>query len=327
MITEEVAKNVYRIPVTLPNNPLRVLNSYLIKDPDKSLLIDTGFRLDECKADLLAGFAELGEDPSLVDIFITHMHADHTGLAMDLVGKDRQVMISAVDRGWMTGEAAAQARWNRNVQTYVTAGMELEDIGFLPTLSPNIKSAPEISGEYVGVENGHVFHVGGHDFRCVLTPGHTPGHMCLWDEKNGIMITGDHVLFDITPNITVWGTLDDALGEYLDSLAEIKKYPVRQSLPGHRKPGDFHTRIDELFVHHEKRLAEIMDILGNNPGFCGYDVAKRMKWRIRATSWEDFPYSQKIFACGECMSHLDYLVRRDKLRFEKEGELNRYYVV
>jgi len=327
MITEEVAKNIYKIPVTLPNNPLRNLNSYLIKDPDVSLLIDTGFRMPECKADLLAGLAELDEDPAKVDIFVTHMHADHTGNAMEIVGPDRKVMISAVDRGWMTGEDAAQARWSRNVETYIKAGMQLEDVGFLPTLSPQNQRAPEITREYVGVEDGHVFHVGGHDIRCVLTPGHTPGHMCLWEEKNGIMFTGDHVLFDITPNITVWGTVDDALGEYLNALESIKKYPVKQALPGHRKPGDFHQRIDELFAHHERRLEEVLAILGENPGFTGHDIASRMRWRIRATSWDDFPYSQKIFAVGECKSHLEYLYRRDKVRIEKEGELIHYFAV
>ncbi|MCL1849069.1 MAG: MBL fold metallo-hydrolase [Clostridiales bacterium] len=327
MITEEVAKNIYKIPITLPNNPLRNLNSYLIKDPQVSLLIDTGFRMEECLNDLLAGLAELEEDPAGVDIFVTHLHADHTGNAMEIVGEDRQVMISAVDRGWMTGEDAALARWTRNVATYLMAGMELEDRSFLPGLSPHRHQAPQLTREYVPIENGHVFHVGGHDIQCILTPGHTPGHMCLWEESNGIMFTGDHVLFDITPNITVWGTLDDALGAFLDSLDDMRKYPVKQSLPAHRNPGDFHQRIDELFAHHERRLDEILGIVSENPGFTGYDISSRMKWRIRAASWEDFPYSQKIFAVGECMSHLDYLQRRDKLRVEKDGDLNHYFIL
>ena len=61
--TEEVAKNIFRIPVRLPKNPLKVLNSYLVKDTERSLLIDTGFRLESCKADLLAGLAEIGVKP------------------------------------------------------------------------------------------------------------------------------------------------------------------------------------------------------------------------------------------------------------------------
>ncbi len=40
----EVMRNIYRIPVPLPNNPLRELNCYLIRGKDRSLLIDTGFR-------------------------------------------------------------------------------------------------------------------------------------------------------------------------------------------------------------------------------------------------------------------------------------------
>ena len=326
MITEEVATNIYRIPVNLPDNPLRVLNSYLIKDAKRSLLIDTGFRLDECKADLLAGLAELREDPSKVDIFVTHMHADHTGNAMDIVGKDRSVTISAIDKAWMTGDDAAQTRWNRNTATLINAGMELDDAGFMPHLTRRNQGPPQNAHEYVGVEDGHVFHVGGRALRCVLTPGHTPGHMCLWDADEGLMITGDHVLFDISPNITVWGTVEDALGEYLDSLEAIKVYPVKQSLPGHRSPGDFHARIDRLIAHHQSRLEEILDIIVKNPGSTGHDIASKMKWRIRAASWEAFPYTQKVFAVGECMSHLDYLSCRGKLKIDKEDGVSHYYV-
>lgn len=41
--------NIYSIFVPLPDNPLRNLNAYLIKDDKRSLLIDTGFRRDECR--------------------------------------------------------------------------------------------------------------------------------------------------------------------------------------------------------------------------------------------------------------------------------------
>ena len=40
-----IEDNIYTIPVPLPNNPLRSLNSYVIKGEDRNLLIDTGFRL------------------------------------------------------------------------------------------------------------------------------------------------------------------------------------------------------------------------------------------------------------------------------------------
>jgi len=36
------------IEVVLPNNPLKALNSYVIKGNEKSLIIDTGFNREEC---------------------------------------------------------------------------------------------------------------------------------------------------------------------------------------------------------------------------------------------------------------------------------------
>lgn len=60
------------------------------------------------------------------------------------------------------------------------------------------------------------------------------------------MFTADHILFDITPNITMWPNMENALGSYLNSLKKFREIPVRQSLPGHREAGDYMGRIDEL---------------------------------------------------------------------------------
>ena len=49
----QIEGNIYTIPVPLPNNPLRNLNSYVILDGERSLVIDTGFRKEECRKALL----------------------------------------------------------------------------------------------------------------------------------------------------------------------------------------------------------------------------------------------------------------------------------
>lgn len=64
----------------LPGNPLKNLNAYLIQGP-RNLLVDTGFRQEECRTALTAGLAELGVDMASTDIFLTHLHSDHAGLA------------------------------------------------------------------------------------------------------------------------------------------------------------------------------------------------------------------------------------------------------
>ena len=138
------------------------------------------------------------------------------------------------------------------------------------------------------------------------------------------MFTGDHVLFDITPNITEWEGVEDSLGDYLESLLRVRNYPVELALPGHRHSGNYQERIGEIIAHHGRRLADTERIIREHPGLTGYEIAGLMKWKIRARSWEEFPATQKWFAVGECFSHLDYLRKRGIIRRFRDGALWRY---
>ena len=320
---EEVFDNIFRIPVKLPGSPLRELNSYLIREPGRSLLIDTGFRIPACKEALLAGLAELGERPGSADIFLTHLHADHTGLSADIAG-GRRIFMGAPDADLMENLPTSVGKWVWNDKRDTLAGLPREMVESMDEINPAIAYAPPRSVRFSSVNDGDIIRAGGYTLRCILTPGHTPGHMCLWDEGSGIMFTGDHVLFGITPNITTWPSVEDSLGDFLDSLHSIRKYPVKAALPGHRKTGDFHARIDELLEHHNARLAEVGDIVRSCPGSTAYEIAGKMRWRIRASCWDEFPVTQKIFAVGECLSHLDYMKVRGVIIRELDGNVYRY---
>ena len=133
------------------------------------------------------------------------------------------------------------------------------------------------------------------------------------------MILGDHVLFDITPNITDWDGVEDSLGDYLKSLDKIYPYEVSIPLPSHREAGDMKQRILALKAHHERRLAECLQIvkaLQSEPGVrpCLYEITGRMHWKIRSKGWDDFPAAQRWFALGECLAHLDHLKAEGKVR-------------
>lgn len=114
--------------------------------------------------------------------------------------------------------------------------------------------------------DGDRFSYGGYTFQAILTPGHTPGHMVLWEEAHGILLLGDHVLFDITPNITVWPSYANPLGGYLDSLALVRRLPVRLPLPAHRTvQTGLQERIDEIIAHHSRRCGEVADSALHHP--------------------------------------------------------------
>ena len=322
----EVADHIFQIPVPLPDNPLKVLNSYLIRDGSHSLLIDTGFRLDACREALLAGLKELGQDPSDMDIFVTHLHADHSGLAPELTGPGHTIYVSEPDYGPLADRDTLDAHWRGNMTMFRQAALPERIVSVMDAAKPAIAYAALPGCEkYTPVKDGQVISIAGYHLRCILTPGHTPGHMCLWDEETGIMFTGDHVLFDITPNITTWPFIKDSLGNYLDSLRAVEQYPVTLALPGHRGSGCFRERVQELISHHQARLNEVLSLVTEHPGRTTYDIAGKMVWSIRASSWEKFPAAQKIFAVGECQSHLDHLLNKGLLCYETDGVIRRYY--
>ena len=76
-MTEKITDQIYRIGIPLPGNPLKELNSYFIRGEESDLLIDTGFRKEECRAALKAGLEELGADIERLDVLLTHLHSDH----------------------------------------------------------------------------------------------------------------------------------------------------------------------------------------------------------------------------------------------------------
>ena len=80
-----ILPDLYRIEIPLPKNPLKALNSYVIKSRERSLIIDTGWNQEECMVAMQEGLKELEIDIRKADFFITHLHTDHLGLVSSLV--------------------------------------------------------------------------------------------------------------------------------------------------------------------------------------------------------------------------------------------------
>jgi glyoxylase-like metal-dependent hydrolase (beta-lactamase superfamily II) len=167
--------------------------------------------------------------------------------------------------------------------------------------------------------------IGSYRFTCVLTPGHTAGHMCLYEPSHRILIAGDHLLIDITPNIQCWSDKQNPLDRYLASLDRVRQLDVALVLPGHRRLfSDHRRRVDELKQHHADRAAEAFTILANGPQNA-YTVASQMTWDIRCDSWDEFPVAQRWFATGEAISHLRFLEEQGRIERCQEGHRTLYY--
>lgn len=327
MVTN-VCGNIYTFPITLPDNPLKWLNCYVVKSASgRDLLIDTGFNRPECMQALLEGMRSLDMTAQNTDVFLTHLHADHTGNAFTLQGMGSRVLMGTLDHDRMI--RSREENWQPARDRTAQEGMTPEEVPVVFQHNPGILYGPE-PFDVFPVEQGMELAYGGHTFEAVHTPGHTPGHICLYDRNEKIMFLGDHVLFDITPNICAWYGVSDSLGDYLNSLEKIRAFDISVALPAHRNTSDLTVaeRIDDLLIHHERRLCLTEEIINAHPGLTAYEIAAKLKWRIRCDSWEDFPPGQKYFALGETIAHVDHLLQREKLirRTDDKG-VHHYYSV
>jgi glyoxylase-like metal-dependent hydrolase (beta-lactamase superfamily II) len=312
-MTAQIAPNVYRIDVPLANSPLRNLNSYVVKGNGRNLIIDTGWNTKACKSALLSGLDELGVDMNETDIFLTHFHADHTGLAADIASDQSRIFIHDKDEpmwrgvnGQMTQRGDNHRNWMKN--TYLEEGFPPEEFGRVMDSNPARAVASGKELRCINVIDGDIIQIGDYALTCVGTPGHTPGHMCLHMPQQDIMFLGDHVLYDITPNITVWLEMKNSLENFMSNLKKMKQYNCKHGLSAHRESrGDLNQRVDELLGVHEVRLGNVLNIIQKYGKLTAYQIASHMKWRINAKSWDEFPMHQKWFAVGEAIAHLYYL--------------------
>lgn len=312
--------DIYQMDIPLPDNPLKNLNCYVVQDAGETLIIDTGFHRPECLKAMQNGLAELGMDWDKTSFFLTHLHSDHTGLVYELT-KDKQcpIYMSQTDYFYLEDSLNGDS-WIKLEKHYEKQGMPPEYTQVLRTTNPARSFAPSGHFKAITLKDGDKIKLGQYEFTCILVQGHTPGQMCLYYEPQQIMFTADHVLFDITPNITSWLEIEDSLGDYLKSLNKIRQFPMKIALPSHRKNDmDVYVRIQEIISHHKVRLEEVLQALSKKPHSNAYEISAMLTWSMRGRHWEEFPLPQRWFAVGETIAHLDYLVKRGLVEQKEEN--------
>ncbi|MHB9092716.1 MAG: MBL fold metallo-hydrolase, partial [Chloroflexota bacterium] len=260
VLPDEVAPGIFRIEVPLPGNPLKAINSYLVRGNERDLVVDTGMRREECRAALVAGLAALDVDLAAADFFITHLHADHYGLVADLATPTSTVYFNEPDARGVSGGL----RWDAFADYARRNGFPADLLLAAIQRHPGYRySAPRPPAFHLVREGDHLA-VGDYDFVCVETPGHTPGHTCLYDPAKRLFFSGDAVLEDITPNISLFADGENPLRDYLESLAKIAGLAIDLVLPGHRRVfTGLKRRVAELQAHHRARAEEALTILAD----------------------------------------------------------------
>lgn len=316
---DRVAADLYRIAVPLPDSPLKAINVYVVKSGDRCLVIDTGMNRPECQKVLEEGLRELDADPAHTDFFITHFHSDHMGLVGALAGPETTVYYNQREAEFLAKSNNGNDFGARMGAFSRKAGFSEQELIESMSKHPGKHYAARELPDFTILNDGDTLPIGEYQFECIQTPGHTIGHMCLYDRNRKLFISGDHVLGNISPNIASFSEEENPLGDYLASLNKVRPLAVDLCLPGHRDLiHDFKGRIDELRDHHEERLEEALGILDKG-AMAASEVASHMTWSMKAGSWDEVPVMQKWFATGEAFAHLRLLIERGSILSELQA--------
>jgi glyoxylase-like metal-dependent hydrolase (beta-lactamase superfamily II) len=163
------------------------------------------------------------------------------------------------------------------------------------------------------LEHGELVPLPGRRVRAVWTPGHTPGHLCLHEESENLLLTGDHVLPRISPNIGLQSNFaEPPLAAYLRSLELIAAYDQAEALPAHEyRFAGLATRVKMLLAHHERRCDEVLAILGRLGPATAWQVTEELTW---SRGWSSVVGFMRRAALAEAGAHLRHLADAGRVR-------------
>jgi glyoxylase-like metal-dependent hydrolase (beta-lactamase superfamily II) len=195
-------------------------NVYLVVG-EKAAFIDSGYSDDAAVERRLEYLKEIAA-PAVEYILLTHSHPDHAGGA----GKLKAALGAKV----------------------VTHPLERERADSLFSAAVDMV-----------VEEGETLSLKGVELEVIHTPGHSPGHICVYARPTRLLFSGDHVLGLGTTAISA--SRGD-MAQYMASLRKLQEWEISCICPGHgplvRHPG---RKLQELLQHRLEREQQVLDCL------------------------------------------------------------------
>jgi glyoxylase-like metal-dependent hydrolase (beta-lactamase superfamily II) len=323
---ERVRPGLWSVPVPIPNNPLRYVLVYAFETDKGPYLVDAGWNTDDAYEVLCQGLQTAGFDITDVQgVLVTHIHPDHYGLA----GRIREasgawVALHPADAALVHDRYEEPTPLvDRVGELLLRAGAPEEEVQSLKGASMPVLPFVVTTHPDVLLEDGDKPEVPGWNLVAIWTPGHTAGHLCFYERDLRLMLSGDHVLPRITPNISVNPQAENPLIDYLESLDKVGEFDTDEVLPAHEhRFVGLRARVKELKQHHEDRFVEVVDAI-NSGADTAWDITARMRW---SRSWDRINGWMRRAALGEALAHIRVLESRGVVRMV-EGMPVRWEVV
>lgn len=305
---ETVAPGLTSVPVVFPNNPMRYTLSYVMLGNDECVVVDPGLDSEEGYAQLTRALAALDVGPGeITGVVATHFHTDHLGMAARLArGSSAWVALGNAERRHISNFECAEAESALDHDRMRVWGVPEDRLGEA-ALSPNwLRELRALADPDLRLGDGDVLSAAGQQWHIMETPGHTPGHICLWNHDAELVLTGDHILPRISPNVSLEIRGDtDPLRSNIESLHRIMSNDHYEACPAHEyRFRGVATRARVLEAHIGERSSEVLKVLQGGAGTV-HEVARALTW---SRGWESLGRLQYRLALSESAAHIRYLV-------------------
>jgi glyoxylase-like metal-dependent hydrolase (beta-lactamase superfamily II) len=261
---------------------------------------------------------------------VTHIHPDHHGLSGRLrEASGAWIAMHPAEEAMLTALRPRNADTRRADLAWLARCGVPDDVAAGLAVNDDVLAAVRAMAKPdLLLGHGDLVPLPGRQVRAVWTPGHTPGHLCLHEETDGLLLTGDHVLPRISPNIGLQSSLGEPpLAAYLRSLELIAAYDEAEALPAHEYR--FHglaDRVRMLLAHHERRCDEVIAILARDGPATVWQVTQELSW---SRGWSSVTGFMRRAALAEAGAHLRHLADAGRVAITaaEVGEPDRYATV
>ena len=311
----KISDNFYCITLPMPFR-LKHVHVYALLDGKEVALFDTGLNISGSYEILENDLESIGQGiRSVRDIYITHVHADHCGMAGLIKEKSgATIHLSSVADESNQNYLKTDLLISRMKKFYITHGFTEQEVDALIMVFTSMRNIITVFKGDDCLQPNEIREFGKWQFEVIFTPGHSNGHSCFYFPRDGFLLSGDTVLPQITPNLSP-DLFDESfrpLHSFLESLKAVENLPVEKVYPGHGNAfGDLKTRLSEMREHHTKRSRLILNcIIGKQK--TTFQVSQEIFGRDLA----DF---DKFLALNETYVHLLELKLKGAIKEEQAG--------
>lgn len=258
----EMRCGIIQVPLRTPTLPPATHTNCYILGGDDLVVVDPASPYPDQQA-VLDGILEklAGEGRRVLEIWLTHLHQDH-----------------------VSGANHLRQEWNVSIAAH-------------PITKDDLRGSVDVDRAFQPHET---LELGRWRFQITATPGHARGHVCIFEENHGSLITGDLMAGAGT---IVIDPPEGHMATYMDSLRRMHTLPVTALFPAHGPVmANAKEKILDYITHREWREQRILE---------AWHSGLRDISRIVEFAYTDVSPAMHGLAARSASAHLD------KLREEK----------